>query len=505
MPHPITLLQIARLSLLPVAALSLVSCAALNAEPVSLASAAASLKADDTASLSFAATGRWYQFGQAPAPGLPWPAFEVSRYVADIDYRTQAERVQISRKQIIEAGRERPAPVEQLVDQYLAGNQAWNRSVSTTNTANAAAAPTVTAAPASVAERQADIASTPQGFIKAAQAHQAILRNVGQGSTEVSFNIDARTRYVGWLNSRNEVERVQTWIDTPVLGDTLVETRFDGYRNFAGLPFPAHIVRSQGGHPVLDLQVSDVQRKPSLSISIPAEVASAPASPIVVTSNSLAPGVYYLTGGTHHSVLIEQRDHLVIVEAPLNEERSLAVIAKARELVPAKPIKYLVNTHAHFDHSGGLRTYVDAGATIVTAQANRAFYEQAWAAPRSLNPDRLAASHQPARFETFTGKHVLSDGQRKIELHEIAGNGHNDAFALVYLPAEKILIEADAYTPVAANVPPPATPNPYSVNLYANVRKLKLDVTQIAALHGPRVVTLDDLRATIGAAAVAQQ
>jgi len=68
----------------------------------------------------------------------------------------------------------------------------------------------------------------------------------------------------------------------------------------------------------------------------------------------------------------------------------------------------------------------------------------------------------------------------------------------VYLPKEKILVEADAYTPLAANAPAPKTVNPYSLNLYENIQKLKLDVGQIAALHGPGVVTLADLRNAIG-------
>ena len=169
-----------------------------------------------------------------------------------------------------------------------------------------------------------------------------------------------------------------------------------------------------------------------------------------VTVEKLADGVYYLKGGTHHSVAIDQKDHIVVVEAPQNEERSLAVIAKVKETIPNKPIRYLINTHVHFDHSGGLRTYVDEGATIVTHQMNRPYYEQAWAAPHTLNPDRLAQSKKTATFETFTDKHVLTDGSRTIEIHQIAGGGHNDAFAMVYLPAEKILIEGDAYTPAAA-------------------------------------------------------
>jgi glyoxylase-like metal-dependent hydrolase (beta-lactamase superfamily II) len=292
------------------------------------------------------------------------------------------------------------------------------------------------------------------------------------------------------------VTQVSTWIDNPVLGDTLVETKFSDYKDFGGIQFPGQIVRNLGGHPVLDINVASVKLNPSVEIKAPQDLAKAPA--VTVSSEKLAEGVYYLTGGTHHSVAIDQADHIAIVEAPLNEERSQAVIAKAKELIPGKPIKYLVNTHAHFDHSGGLRTFVDEGAAIVTLQQNQAYYEKVWATPHTLNPDKLASSKKSAHFESFTGKHVLTDGKRPIEIHSIAGNGHNDAFVLVYLPNEKVLVEADAYTPTAANVPPPAIPNPYSVNLYENILKLNLNVEKIAGIHGPRVASLADLRAVIG-------
>lgn len=194
---------------------------------------------------------------------------------------------------------------------------------------------------------------------------------------------------------------------------------------------------------------------------------------------------------------IEQADHVVVVEGPQNEARSLAVVAKVKETIPNKPLRYLINTHAHFDHAGGLRTWVDEGATIVTHAANRPYYEEAWKAPHTLNPDRLEQSKKAPTFETFTDRHTLTDGKRTIEVYPIAGSGHNDAFAMVYLPAEGILIEADAYTPAAANATPPPGPNPFSVNLNENITKRKLNVKQIAALHGPRVATLADLRAAI--------
>lgn len=461
------------------------SAVALAAQAASLETAAQSLNVAQVQSLEFSGQGRWFQFGQAPAPELPWPQFDVSRYVASIDYAAPAARVQINRLQTIEPNRVRPVPVEQKVDQYVSGTTAWNVGV-------APAAPNANAQPAAVEERTAEIWATPQGFLKAALANKAASKPAN-GGVEVSFST-GKYRYVGWINAQDRVERVRTWIDNPILGDTLVETRFEGYRDFSGVAFPARIQRSVGGHPVLDIDVAEVKTNGMAAIQVPGNVATA-APAITVTVNKLADGVLYLTGGTHHSVAIEQKDHVVLVEAPQSEARAQAVIDKVKETIPGKPIRYLVNSHAHFDHSGGVRTLVAEGATIVTHQGNVAYYRKAWAAPRTLNKDRLAQAPQAAKFQGFTGKHVLSDGKRQIEVYPIAGNTHNDAFALVYLPAEKILIEGDAYTPLAANAKPPATPNPYAVNLQENIEKLKLDVEHIAALHGPGVVKLADLKA----------
>ena len=78
--------------------------------------------------------------------------------------------------------------------------------------------------------------------------------------------------------------------------------------------------------------------------------ASAPQPNVVV--EDVAPGVWLLAGQSHHSTLIEFADHLMLIEAPQSEARTLAVIAKARELRPSKPLTHVVNTHHHFDHSG---------------------------------------------------------------------------------------------------------------------------------------------------------
>ncbi len=469
------------------------SAVALAAQAASLEAAARKLNVDQVQSIEFSGTGRWFQFGQAPAPRLAWPQFDVSRYVASVDYGSAGARVQIQRLQTIDPKRVRPTPIEQQVDQYVSGNVAWNVGV-------APAATTATAQPAAMGERQAEIWATPQGFVKAALANKATTNPTSKGGLKVQFTVDGKARWEGTLDAQDQVTAVRTWIDNPVLGDTLVETQFGPYVAVGDTAFPSNLRRSLGGNPVLDIVVNDVKVNATPALIVPDNIASAPVPTVVVSVNKLADGVFYLTGGTHHSVAIEQRDHIVLVEAPLNEARSIALIDKVKETFPGKPIKYLVNTHAHFDHSGGLRTFVAEGSTIVTHQGNVGYYRSVWSKPHGISPDRLATEPKAAKLKGFKDKLVLTDGQRRIEVHALAGNTHNDAFALVYLPAEKILIEVDAYTPLAPNAKAPITPNPYAVNLQATVGKLKIDVAQIAALHGPGVVKLADLQAYNAAA-----
>jgi len=254
----------------------------------------------------------------------------------------------------------------------------------------------------------------------------------------------------------------------------------------------------RGGFPTLILEVSDV--KANVPVTIPPSQPIAPTAAVTVESEKIADGVYYLKGGTHHSVLVEFADHLAVIEGPQNEARSLAVIAEARKLVPNKPIRYVINTHHHFDHSGGLRTFVDAGATIITHDINQAFYEKAFAAPRSLNPDRLEQSKKKATIEITGDKKVLSDATRSLELYLIQNNPHSDGMLMAFLPKEKVIVQVDMYTPSAPGAPvlsANAPVNPNAVALLDNLERLRLDFDTILPLHGPGKVNRADLYAFV--------
>jgi glyoxylase-like metal-dependent hydrolase (beta-lactamase superfamily II) len=373
------------------------------------------------------------------------------------------------------------------MDQFAVDGLSWNLT------------PAPTAMPTNLVdlvERNAELWTSPQGFVKAARANGAVVTPAADGSATVTFTLDRVFRYEGLIGPTGDVLRVRTLMESPVTGDTPAEWRFSEYRDLGGVRFPARIERVIAGLPWYDLRVTAVRVNTATAFTAPPEIVAAPV-PIVtdVKTAALAPGVIFVTGTTHNSLVVDQAAGLIVVEAPLSEARSDAVLAKIRELFPGRPIAGVINTHAHFDHAGGLRTYVDAGIPVITHARNAAYYARAWAAPRTIVPDRLAASKRAPRFTTFTDTLVLADERNPIEIHAIAGSGHNDAFAMVFLPKAGLLVEGDAWTPAATR---PATPSPFWVNLRDNIERLHLDVQRIAPLHGT-VQTIDDFRAAIGA------
>ncbi len=150
----------------------------------------------------------------------------------------------------------------------------------------------------------------------------------------------------------------------------LIETTYSDYHDFGEVKFPTKIAQSQGGHPVLEITVSEVQ--PNLAASIPAPPAPPPTH---VESQKIADGVWYLAGTPDpNAMAVEFKDYVVIIESSVTEARALANIAEVKRLVPNKPIRYHINSHHHSDHAAGLRAFVAEGSTIITHESNKGYY-----------------------------------------------------------------------------------------------------------------------------------
>lgn len=474
-------------SLAVAAAFLLAACASgqRDAGPL-LAQASASMGAPQVKSLRYVASGTGYTFGQAFKPGSAWPRVTLHSVTRTIDYEAGAMRdeVVLSRAEP-QGGGGYPLSGQQRNDQFVSGELAWNQTP-------AGAAP----GPRFVADRLHQLWITPHGVLKAAARNQAEPSRQADGSAALAFTEPGRFSATVKIGADGLVTQVDSVFPDPVLGDTRTVTEYADYRDAGGgIRFPMRIRQSMAGFPVLDLTVQEVQVNAApTALQVP-EAARNTAER--VTAEKVAEGVWFLGGGSHNSVAIEQRDHLVLVETPLNDARTQAVIAQAKSLAPGKPIRFAINSHAHFDHAGGVRAAVAEGAAIVTQAANVPYFESAFAQPSRVRPDRMAQEGKRIGTVAVGDKLVMGDASRPIELHRIRDSVHSDSFLMVYLPNEKLLIQADAYTPGAPNTPPPAVPNANNVNLIANIERLDLKVERILPLHG-RVVALAELYTTAG-------
>jgi glyoxylase-like metal-dependent hydrolase (beta-lactamase superfamily II) len=466
-----------------------------HAQTTALQAATAALNTTSIRTLQFTATGRAYSLGQPPTAAEPWPLRTVKSYQATIDYGSGAMRVEQVLTMPVPAPRGGGGAIvgEQRQVQLVRGAYAWNEPPAPAG----GAAPPPQPQPAAAVERVIWMwASTPQGVLKAAAGTSG--RAVA-GGTELAFTLGGRHGVVARINKMNQVERLSALVPNDVMGDMPYVVTYAGYRSMNGVLFPSRITVTQGGHPTLDLSVTGVETNTFVDINVPDSVRNAPAAAApTATSQKVADGIFWITGGSHHSLAVDMGDHVVVVEGPQNEARSEAVIAETKKQLANKPIRFIVNTHLHFDHSGGLRTFVDEGATVVTHQANRAFYEKAWSAPRSVNPDRLAKSKKSAMFQEVTGRSELKGSNgRVIELHVLAGNPHNEQTLVAWLPAEGILFQSDMINPPAQGAPVPP-PTPTITNFYDNLQKLKITPQQIVGGHGNRIATMADLNAVAG-------
>ena len=143
----------------------------------------------------------------------------------------------------------------------------------------------------------------------------------------------------------------------------------------------------------------------------------------------------------------------------------------------------MINTHHHFDHSGGIRAAISQGLTVITHADNRRFYEDAARRPSTVARDALSRNPKPLSLVAVADKKVLTDGARAVEVYPITGNGHSASMLMVYFPKERLLVEADVY-----QAPPPGAPAPvrypFAANLVENVRQRGLKVDRIVPIHG---------------------
>jgi len=456
--------------------------AAQDAKTV-IANASKAIGADSVTSITYYGQAANFNLGQNNNATGPWPRTNVDEYRRSIDFTRPALRA--TGQTYASPPQGLPPAIAQFQQLATPANLAWAQHL--------------------------DIWVSPWGFLKGAAANNATVaaRTIaGTRYNVVTWNTPQKApsgipyRVVGYINAQtNMIDKVETWLENPVFGDMLVETRYSLWRDAqnAAVKFPALIVQERGGFPTFDAQILSAEVNPPNIVALltpppppagrggGAGGAGGPGgAPATVTSQSdkLADGVYRIYGG-YQSVAVEFADYILLFEgAAQNEARATANIAEAKRVIPNKPVRYAVLSHHHFDHTSGIAAPVAEGAAIVSHESNVPLFQRALAAPRTLAPDAMSKSGKKPVFDPVRGdKRVFQDATHTAELHRVQGLPHADGMLMMYLPKEKILVYADTYNP-----PPGGQQYPFPVIgvevMMANVRRLGLDFTRAVSIHG---------------------
>ncbi len=388
-----------------------------------------------------------------------------------------------------------------------------SRATGATNNIGAGGSTTVTPGTffQQITPRQADVSQpwanslefyiTPWGFLEGAAAnHATASRGKTWGNGKKSYVLTwspavkapSGKSYVinGYVNEKNIVDRVETWLGENIMGDMHILATYTDWKDFGGVMAPSKIVQTRGGWPFFEVNVTGAKANPpDVATLVPAPAggrggggggaAPAAAPAMTVTSEKLGDQLYRLTtgAGSYDSVIVGFKDYVMMLEAGQSEARALAYIAETKKLIPNKPIRYVFNTHPHSDHTGGLPTLVAEGAIVITQKNNVEFLDKALNTPRTLLNDTLAKNPKKAKIEAVEEKKVYSDGTRIVEMYHVAPVPHSNGLLIAYIPKEKILFQGDF------SVTPGQPANDHVKALVPILEKLNLDFDRYINVH----------------------
>ena len=355
----------------------------------------------------------------------------------------------------------------------------------------------------------------PQNIIADAWERSGFLRFLGETAVEGKKQnvIFARLSTGQMLNlffdaNTNLLTKFDSFSTSNVQGDTVNEVYFKGYQSSQGTMIPSSRIAFQNKIPRYENYYSQVKLNPQVDDSlfelspnlIKLDIAETKANVI-----KMADGVYLIRSlaGGFNLMFVEFKDFIMAIE-PVEENVvngiSAESVALIKKTIPSKPIRYVVPTHHHGDHSAGMRAFMAEGAIVITTKGNVDYVDRIAKAKFTFAPDAYAKNPIPYQVKIVEkNKMIINDETQTVEIHQFAPLTHVKEMLMIYLPKQKILYQSDMFNPIDINAKAIPEDDPWhginpanTVDLFDTINKLGLKVEKIAGSHG-RVATMQEL------------
>lgn len=321
----------------------------------------------------------------------------------------------------------------------------------------------------------------------------------GRKFEAISFIQRDRVNLVVIIDSETFLlEGFETIRDDGVYGDVTEFVRFSEFKEFAGVKFPTK--RTDYFN---DQLARELNLKFSVNSALDEKIFEMPEgfSTPTTTENTprikkIAEGIYLDTeiGGV---MIVEFKEFLVVVECPGDFWMSQSTIDAIKQLIPNKPIKYVVPSHTHGDHGGGARAYFYNGATLLTTQGNVEFYKKLANIKQTIRPDPLSINPKKPIIEIVDNKRIISDETQTLELYDFGKNDHTDELIFAYLPKQKIVWQSDiVFSPWKGSGINRAMP--ISIEFAKRLKEMKIDdFKQMVESHHDRTISREEFRESL--------
>ena len=300
------------------------------------------------------------------------------------------------------------------------------------------------------------------------------------GLTTIQVTMKQGDRFTLALDPRSHLPAWVRWTNPQTtLGQLPLTTDYSGYTPHDGLLLPLGYTTNFDWRNITYLKLyvdAYVIDGKIADLAAPQATREAPEPPDAVppiTASEVTKGIWRLSSGT---TVFEFADHLTLFELNQSQLWAKASIDAARKLVPGKPVTQVIASHGHLDHVAGIRTAVAEGLSVISRRGNEGIIREQVTHPAPDYPDAQARNPKPLRFIPVDEHLRLSDKALTVDLYWARDDTHMADAIFAYVPAAKLIVEADIATAAYDY-------QWWPDNYMDNVEFYRLDVERLSPVH----------------------